>query len=86
MSPTMRRRREQGLCAMCGKVSCTTFRCDDCNVINSARCRESRYANAAEGLCYMCGGHKGESTTLRCAECTAKAARAARRKAIASIK
>lgn len=82
MNRTYNARRESGLCAMCGKVPTENFRCDDCNAKNSARSRASRYKNAAEGLCFQCGGSKGDRTTLRCAECTAKAARAYHRKAL----
>ena len=84
INKTMNERRECGLCAGCGKVPSELFRCAECREKNNARSRSVRDRHAKNGRCFQCGKAKGESETLRCQECTGKAARAARRKRIAS--
>ncbi len=74
-STTMKRRRADGLCAMCGLVKSKTFRCDDCNVKATNTVREIRYGYLAAGLCFQCGCEKRDKTKRNCEACRERASR-----------
>jgi hypothetical protein len=74
VNKTMNRRRESGMCAMCGLVECRTFRCSSCNAKHSKRICEIRAGYIRDGKCIQCGMTNGNRIT-RCDRCKERNAR-----------
>jgi hypothetical protein len=75
VNKTMHRRRESGLCAMCGVVACETFRCSSCNAKHSKRICEIRAGYVRDGKCIQCG-ITNENRITRCDRCRERQKRA----------
>ena len=74
VNKTMSRRRESGMCAMCGVVACETFRCCSCNAKHSERICAIRDGYVRDGKCIQCG-LENENSITRCDRCRDRHAR-----------